>query len=185
ALPRSLGERGPRFRGARGHATPPWGASLVQARPLRAGVFAGAGAGRLPAAARPRADAQGDQRELCARAARAAHAGGGRGLHPAGRDRGRSDLHGVEQQASAAVVRAIVHGPDFWAPQNIRAKVKTPLEFVVSAVRAVGGDPDTTPRLAQVVARLGQPLYRHVAPDGYPEREEAWVNSGALLDRMN
>ena len=83
------------------------------------------------------------------------------------------------------VVRAIVHGPDFWAPQNIRAKVKTPLEFVVSAVRAVGGDPDTTPRLAQVVARLGQPLYRHVAPDGYPEREEAWVNSGALLDRMN
>jgi len=83
------------------------------------------------------------------------------------------------------VVRAIVHGPDFWAPENIRAKVKTPLEFVVSAVRVVGGDPDTTPRLAQVVARLGQPLYRHVAPDGYPEREEAWVNSGALLDRMN
>src|SRR5438034_7991958 len=78
------------------------------------------------------------------------------------------------------VVRAIVHGPDFWAPQNIRAKVKTPLEFVVSAVRAVGGDPDTTPRLAQVVARLGQPLYRHVAPDGYPEREEAWVNSGEI-----
>ena len=83
------------------------------------------------------------------------------------------------------VVRAIVRGPDFWAPQNIGAKVKTPLEFVVSAVRAVGGDPDTTPRLAQVVARLGQPLYRHVAPDGYPEREEAWVNSGALLDRTN
>src|SRR5437879_2709746 len=83
------------------------------------------------------------------------------------------------------VVRAIVRGPDFWAPQNIGAKVKTPLEFVVSAVRAVGGDPDTTPRLAQVVAALGQPLYRHVAPDGYPEREEAWVNSGALLDRMN
>ena len=83
------------------------------------------------------------------------------------------------------VVRAIVRGPDFWARENIRAKVKTPLEFVVSAVRAVGGDPDTTPRLAQVVARLGQPLYRHVAPDGYPEREEAWVNSGALLDRMN
>jgi uncharacterized protein (DUF1800 family) len=83
------------------------------------------------------------------------------------------------------VARAILHGPDFWAPENVRAKVKTPLEFVVSALRAVGGDPDTTPRLAQVVARLGQPLYRHAAPDGYPEREDAWVNSGALLDRMN
>jgi uncharacterized protein (DUF1800 family) len=83
------------------------------------------------------------------------------------------------------VLRAIFHSPDFWAPVNLRAKVKSPLGFVVSAARALGADPDTTPRLAQVVARLGEPLYLHVAPDGYPEREEAWVNSGALLDRMN
>jgi uncharacterized protein (DUF1800 family) len=83
------------------------------------------------------------------------------------------------------VLRAIFHGPDFWAAANVRAKVKTPLEFVVSAARAVAAEPDTTPRLAQVVARLGEPLYLHVAPDGYPEREDAWVNSGALLDRMN
>src|SRR2546422_1504131 len=83
------------------------------------------------------------------------------------------------------VLRAIFRSPDFWAPENARAKIKTPLEFVVSATRAVAADPDTTPRLAQVVARLGEPLYLHIAPDGYPEREEAWVNSGALLDRMN
>src|SRR5438128_11966736 len=83
------------------------------------------------------------------------------------------------------VLRAIFHGPDFWAAANVRAKVKTPLEFVVSAARAVAAEPDTSPRLAQVVARLGEPLYLHVAPDGYPEREAAWVNSGALLDRMN
>jgi uncharacterized protein (DUF1800 family) len=83
------------------------------------------------------------------------------------------------------VLRAIFHGPDFWAAENVRAKVKTPLEFVVSAVRAVAAEPDTSPRLAQMVARLGEPLYLHVAPDGYPEREAAWVNSGALLDRMN
>src|SRR3989449_523858 len=83
------------------------------------------------------------------------------------------------------VLRAIFRSPDFWAPENARAKIKTPLEFVVSATRAVAADPDTTPRLAQVVARLGEPLYLHVAPDGYPEREAAWVNSGALLDRMN
>src|SRR5436309_2845388 len=83
------------------------------------------------------------------------------------------------------VLRAIFHGPDFWAAQNVRAKVKTPLEFVVSAARAVAAEPDTSSRLAQVVARLGEPLYLHVAPDGYPEREAAWVNSGALLDRMN
>src|SRR6184192_1936015 len=83
------------------------------------------------------------------------------------------------------VLRAVFHGPDFWSTVNVRAKVKTPLEFVVSAARATAADPDTTPRLAQMVARLGEPLYLHVAPDGYPEKEDAWVNSGALLDRMN
>ena len=84
-----------------------------------------------------------------------------------------------------AVLRAIFASPDFWASQAVRAKVKTPFEFVVSAVRATGADPDDTPRLAQVVARLGQPLYLQPAPTGYPEAQADWVNSGALLGRMN
>jgi uncharacterized protein (DUF1800 family) len=85
----------------------------------------------------------------------------------------------------AEVLRAIFHSPDFWAPGNSGNKVKTPLEFVASAVRAVGGVLDTTPRLAGAVARLGEPLYQHVAPNGYGEQQEDWVNSGALLARMN
>jgi uncharacterized protein (DUF1800 family) len=84
-----------------------------------------------------------------------------------------------------AVLRAIFQSPDFWAPQAIGAKVKTPLEFVVSALRATGVEPDTSPRIAQVVARLGEPLYQQPAPTGYAETEEHWVNSGALLARMN
>lgn len=84
-----------------------------------------------------------------------------------------------------AVLRAIVTSPDFWAPQAMHSKVKTPLEFVVSAVRAAGAEPDSTLRLAQVVGRLGQPLYLQPAPTGYPETQAQWVNSGALLGRMN
>ena len=84
-----------------------------------------------------------------------------------------------------AVLRAIFTSPDFWAPQVVRSKVKTPFEFVVSAVRVVAADPDTTPKLAQVVARLGEPLYQQPAPTGYAETEAHWVNSGALLARMN
>ena len=84
-----------------------------------------------------------------------------------------------------AVLRAIFTSPDFWAPQAVRAKVKTPLEFVVSAVRATGAEPDSTLRLAQVVGRLGEPLYVQPAPTGYPETQAQWVNSGALLGRMN
>ncbi len=84
-----------------------------------------------------------------------------------------------------AVVRAIVTSPDFWSAQAIGTKVKTPFEFVVSAVRATGVEPDTTPRFAQLVARLGEPLYQQPAPTGYAETEAHWVNSGALLARMN
>lgn len=83
------------------------------------------------------------------------------------------------------VLRAIFTSPDFWAPQAVGNKVKTPFEFVVSAVRAAGVEPDDTPRLAQLVARLGEPLYQQPAPTGYAETESHWVNSGALLARMN
>ena len=84
-----------------------------------------------------------------------------------------------------AVLRAIFTSPDFWSAQAVRSKVKTPVEFVVSAVRATGVEPDDTPRLAQLVARLGEPLYQQPAPTGYAETEAHWVNSGALLARMN
>src|SRR2546426_3263146 len=84
-----------------------------------------------------------------------------------------------------AVLRAIFTSPDFWTPQAARSKVKTPLEFVVSALRATGIEPDDTPRFAQLVARLGEPLYQQPAPTGYAETEAHWVNSGALLARMN
>jgi uncharacterized protein (DUF1800 family) len=96
-------------------------------------------------------------------------------------------VHAWEQSDGQilAVLRAIVHSPEFWSGRAVAAKIKSPLEFVASAARAVGADPDTTPALAAVVGRLGQPLFQHQAPDGYPEREEAWVNSGALLERMN
>ncbi|MES2124724.1 MAG: DUF1800 domain-containing protein [Gemmatimonadota bacterium] len=83
------------------------------------------------------------------------------------------------------VMRAIIYSPDFWAAANIQSKVKTPLEFVVSAVRAVAGEPDSTPRLAQQLTRLGEPLFQMTTPNGYPEAQTDWVNSGALLARMN
>lgn len=84
-----------------------------------------------------------------------------------------------------AVLRAVFASPDFWAAEHRGAKIKTPLEFAVSAVRSIGGTPGTGPGMSRVVAKLGQPLYLQAAPTGYPETQEAWVNSGALLNRMN
>jgi len=83
------------------------------------------------------------------------------------------------------VLRAIARSPEFWSGAVVRAKLKTPLEFVVSALRAVGAEPDSAVRMADVVDRLGEPLYRQPSPAGYPERQEEWTNSGALLGRMN
>lgn len=83
-----------------------------------------------------------------------------------------------------AVVRAIVMSPDFWSPVHVGSKLKSPHEFVVSAVRALGGVPELAPALAQQVAALGQPLFQQSAPTGWPETQDEWVNSGALLARM-
>ena len=83
------------------------------------------------------------------------------------------------------VVRTIVTSPEFFSRAAYRAKVKSPFELVVSAVRAIGAAPDATPRTAQLVARLGQPLYLHQAPNGYPETGDAWINAGSILNRIN
>ena len=83
------------------------------------------------------------------------------------------------------VVRTIVTSPEFFAPAAYRAKVKTPFEFVVSAVRATGADAVDALPLVQALRDLGMPLYMCQPPTGYADRADAWVNTGALLNRMN
>jgi uncharacterized protein (DUF1800 family) len=83
------------------------------------------------------------------------------------------------------VVRTIVTSPEFFAADAYRAKVKTPFEFVVSAVRATGADVSDALPLVQAVRQLGMPLYMCQPPTGYADRADAWVNTGALLNRMN
>lgn len=83
------------------------------------------------------------------------------------------------------VYRALFTSPEFWAPEARGAKVKTPFEFVVSALRATGAEVTVRPRLVQALAKMGEPLYRAPAPTGFPEVSAPWVNSGALVARLN
>lgn len=83
------------------------------------------------------------------------------------------------------VVRAIVLSPEFFSRSSYRAKVKSPLELVASAIRAAGMPADTTPRLARAVAQLGEPLYGHQTPNGWPERSTEWLSAGSVADRVN
>ncbi len=83
------------------------------------------------------------------------------------------------------VLRTMLRSPEFWSTDTYRAKVKTPLEFVVSSLRASGADVTDAMNLARQLQNLGMPLYGMQPPTGYSMKADAWVNSSALLGRMN
>ncbi len=83
------------------------------------------------------------------------------------------------------VLRTLFQSPEFWSPEAYRAKVKTPLEFVVSSIRASGADVTDATTLARQLQNMGMPLYGAQPPTGYSMKAETWVNSSALLGRMN
>jgi uncharacterized protein (DUF1800 family) len=84
-----------------------------------------------------------------------------------------------------AVVAAIVHSPEFFSRSAYRAKVKSPFEYVVSLRRALNAAPDSTSSTGGQIGRLGQPVFGHQTPEGYPETGETWLNTGSLLQRIN
>jgi uncharacterized protein (DUF1800 family) len=83
------------------------------------------------------------------------------------------------------VMKTMLTSEEFFSQAAYRAKVKSPFELVVSAVRATGAQVDFALPLANQVAKLGQPLYRKLEPTGYSNVSSEWVNSAALLARMN
>jgi uncharacterized protein (DUF1800 family) len=84
-----------------------------------------------------------------------------------------------------ATMKTMLDSKEFWSEGAYRAKVKTPFEMIVSAVRALNADVDNAFPLGNQIAQLGQPLYRKVEPTGYSSANADWVNSAALLARMN
>ena len=83
------------------------------------------------------------------------------------------------------VLSTLFHSPEFWDDGTYRAKVKTPLEFVASSLRATGAEIDDALPLTQQLNRMGMPLYGAQPPTGYSMKAETWVSSSALLNRMN
>lgn len=83
------------------------------------------------------------------------------------------------------VLRAMVHSPEFWSRANYRNKVKTPLEFVASAFRATDTNPANPGALVATLARMGELLYQMQPPTGYAMTADHWMNSAALVDRLN
>jgi uncharacterized protein (DUF1800 family) len=83
------------------------------------------------------------------------------------------------------VMKTMLDSKEFWSQGAYRAKLKTPFEMVASSVRALGADVTDAWALANRVGDLGEPLYRKQEPTGYSNLNSEWVNSAALLNRMN
>ncbi|HEY2739171.1 MAG TPA: DUF1800 family protein, partial [Thermoanaerobaculia bacterium] len=97
-------------------------------------------------------------------------------------------LSTVYQQSGGdvrAMLRAIAESPELWSRQSVGAKIKSPFELAVSAIRSTGSHVDDPQAAVQWISHMGEPLYAYQAPTGYPDRAEAWVNTGSLLNRMN
>jgi uncharacterized protein (DUF1800 family) len=84
-----------------------------------------------------------------------------------------------------AVVRTMIYSPEFWARDVYRAKIKKPFELIASTARALDADAQTPLPMVQWANRIGEPLYLCQPPTGYSDKAEAWVNTGALLNRLN
>jgi len=84
-----------------------------------------------------------------------------------------------------AVMIAMVNHPDFWSKQALREKVKSPFEFAISAIRATKAQVTQPYQLYNWCTKMGQRFYYYQAPTGFPDRANFWINSGALLNRMN
>jgi uncharacterized protein (DUF1800 family) len=83
------------------------------------------------------------------------------------------------------VLRAMFNSQEFWAPESYRSKIKTPFEMTVSAVRALDGDTNGNQSFHSWMRQMGEGLFLAQPPTGYPDTSEHWVNTGALLERMN
>ena len=82
-------------------------------------------------------------------------------------------------------VRAVVSSPEFWDARSYRAKVKTPFEYAISVMRAAGATIFNPLPIARGLREAGEPLYGSVPPTGYSDAADAWMNSGALMQRLN
>jgi len=83
------------------------------------------------------------------------------------------------------MLRTIFYSDEFMSPDAYGQKTKSAFEYVVSSIRAVDGETNGSQRMAQVLVKMGQPLYQFVAPTGFPDRADYWLTDGTLIERIN
>ncbi|HEY0056708.1 MAG TPA: DUF1800 domain-containing protein, partial [Pedobacter sp.] len=85
----------------------------------------------------------------------------------------------------AQVMTEMVTAPEFWSAESVRKKTKSPFELAIGSIRAMDVEINNPYPLYQWITKMGQKLYYYQAPTGFPDNARHWINSGALLNRMN
>jgi uncharacterized protein (DUF1800 family) len=96
-----------------------------------------------------------------------------------------ADTYAATNGDIRSVLKTMIYSPEFWSKDAYRAKVKTPFELAASTARAVNADVVVSFPLTQWVGRMGEPLFQCQPPTGYSDKAETWVNTGALLNRLD
>lgn len=84
-----------------------------------------------------------------------------------------------------SVIVEMVNAPEFWSKEALREKTKSPFEFAISAVRSLDAQIERPYELYTWITKMGQQMYYYQAPTGFPDNGQYWINTGALLSRMN
>ena len=82
-------------------------------------------------------------------------------------------------------LRAIITSPEFFSSTAYRAKMRSPFEYVAAAMRALKAETDGDRPVLDAIGRMGQPLFGRITPDGYADRADQWLSSGAMVTRFN
>jgi uncharacterized protein (DUF1800 family) len=82
-------------------------------------------------------------------------------------------------------LRAIVTAPEFFSPKAYRAKMRSPFEYVAAALRVLNAETDADRPVLDMLGRMGQPIFGRITPDGYADRADQWLSSGAMIARFN
>jgi uncharacterized protein (DUF1800 family) len=83
------------------------------------------------------------------------------------------------------ILITMVSAPEFWSSNSLREKTKSPFELAISAVRGLDAQVTQPYQLYNWINKMGQKMYYYQAPTGFPDRGQYWINTGALLNRMN
>jgi uncharacterized protein (DUF1800 family) len=83
------------------------------------------------------------------------------------------------------VLVTMVTSPEFWSPEALREKTKSPFELAIGAIRGVHATIFQPMQLYNWVAKMGERKYYYQAPTGFPDKGAYWINTGSLLNRMN